>query len=198
MNENVNQKKKQIVETGRRLFERFGMRRVSIEEICREAGVSKVTYYKHFKNKQALVLHIFKEISDAALARYNKIMASDMPYREKVDQLIQMKLDQADGVSMEFIRDFLHNADPEVAQWYQKIMQERMLLFRQNFVDAQERGDIRKDIKPEFIMYFLNLMIQVLDDDKITQLYDSPKEFTRELMNFLYYGMLTRKAGDSE
>ncbi|RKY44359.1 MAG: TetR/AcrR family transcriptional regulator, partial [Candidatus Neomarinimicrobiota bacterium] len=44
----VSSKKKidKIVETGKKLFYRYGIKKVSVEEICKEAGVSKATFYK--------------------------------------------------------------------------------------------------------------------------------------------------------
>ena len=53
--EKLSQKKQQLVETGKKLFLKHGVKRISIEEICRESEVSKVTFYKYFKNKQALI-----------------------------------------------------------------------------------------------------------------------------------------------
>lgn len=190
MKKTENPKFRQIVETARSLFMRFGIRRVSVEEICHEANVSKMTFYKYFKNKNELVRHIFDQIAQEALDRYNGIMAQDVWYSEKAKQIIQMKLDQAEVMSTEFIRDFLHSADPEIAAWYQKIVQERMGLFLRHFKEAQENGDIRSDVKPEFILYMINRMIEMVDDDRLVQLYDTPKELTHEVMNFLFYGIL--------
>ena len=44
-------KKEQILKTGKELFWKYGFKLVTIEEICKEAGVSKMTYYKYFTNK---------------------------------------------------------------------------------------------------------------------------------------------------
>ena len=51
-------KKLQIVETAKDLFMRYGIRRVTIDEICRTAGASKMTFYKYFSNKIALLKEI--------------------------------------------------------------------------------------------------------------------------------------------
>jgi len=47
MNRSENQKYNQIIDTSKKLFWKYGIKRVTIEEICREAGVSKMTFYKH-------------------------------------------------------------------------------------------------------------------------------------------------------
>ncbi|MCJ7802330.1 MAG: TetR/AcrR family transcriptional regulator, partial [Candidatus Marinimicrobia bacterium] len=53
---------KQIVETANDLFMRFGVKRITIEEICKTAKVSKMTFYKFFKNKIELAEYIIFSI----------------------------------------------------------------------------------------------------------------------------------------
>ena len=195
MQETENPKFLQIVSTARNLFTRFGTRRVSVEEVCREAGVSKMTFYKYFRNKTELVQFILNQIAQQALDRYNGIMEQDVPYSEKVKQIIQMKLDQAEEVTTEFIKDFVNNAEPEIAEWYQRMVQERMMLFLNHLREAQRDGSVRSDLNPEFIVYIMNRMIEMAYDDNLVRLYESPKALTAELMNFLFYGMLPRTKG---
>jgi AcrR family transcriptional regulator len=49
----TNQKYLKILAAGRDLFWKHGFKRVTIEEVCREAGASKMTFYKFFENKIA-------------------------------------------------------------------------------------------------------------------------------------------------
>ena len=196
MEETENPKFQQIVSKARGLFMRFGIHRVSVEEVCREAGVSKMTFYKHFRNKTELVQFILNQIAQQALDRYNGIMDQDVPYSEKVKQIIQMKLDQTEEVTTEFIKDFVNNAEPEIAEWYQRVVQERMMLFLNHLREAQRDGSLRSDVNPEFIVYIMNRMIEMVYDDNLVRLYESPKELTAELMNFLFYGILPRKEGE--
>ncbi len=92
MKNKKNFKLQQIVKTAHDLFFRFGIRRVSIEEICRTANVSKMTFYKHFKNKNELVKFLMNEIYEQAFKQYYEIMDQDIPYAEKIEQVIQWKL----------------------------------------------------------------------------------------------------------
>lgn len=67
-----------ILEAALRQFEDFGLRRTTIEDIARRAGVSRVTIYRHFKNKETLVEAVivretqaFYERLDAAVQRFD-------------------------------------------------------------------------------------------------------------------------------
>ena len=45
----------QIIKTAGELFFRLGIRSVSIDDICREMGMSKKTFYVYFESKDALI-----------------------------------------------------------------------------------------------------------------------------------------------
>ena len=40
-----------LVKQARELFWKHGIKRITVEEICSEAGISKMTFYRNFKNK---------------------------------------------------------------------------------------------------------------------------------------------------
>ena len=55
MDQPKNIKYNQILTKGKELFWKYGIKRVAIEEICKQAHVSKMTFYKYFKNKKYYV-----------------------------------------------------------------------------------------------------------------------------------------------
>ena len=44
-------KQEQIIQAARKLFNKFGYKRVSMDEIAKEAGVTKKTVYSYFASK---------------------------------------------------------------------------------------------------------------------------------------------------
>jgi AcrR family transcriptional regulator len=62
--ENVSVKMSQIVEAAKILFTRYGYKKVSMDEIAREANVVKSTIYQYFKDKDELFKYfIYDEIN---------------------------------------------------------------------------------------------------------------------------------------
>ena len=56
-------KEEQIIETAETLFHKFGFKKVSMDEIAREAGVTKKTIYAYFPSKEELLKYfILQEI----------------------------------------------------------------------------------------------------------------------------------------
>jgi AcrR family transcriptional regulator len=170
-----NPKKQQIVSTARDLFWKYGFRRVSIEEICREANVSKMTFYKHFKNKDELAKYIIDLITGIAMKKYREIMDSDMPFIQKVQKSILLKMESSNEMSQEFFDDFHKNASPELREHFNK------------------KGDVRPDINPNFILYYLDKILEMAKDENLMKMYKSPPDLINELTRFFFYGILPRK-----
>lgn len=187
-----NQKLQQIYSIAKTMFMRHGFKRVPIEEICREAGVSKMTFYKFFANKFDLLKFILEKITSESLAEYRDILKQDIPYAEKVTQMIQMKMKYTDEISQEFFNDLYKNAEPELVAYWQQKTQEMMQLVLEDLKAVQVQGDVRAEIKPEFILYFLNHIFEMVKDDRLLQLYDSPQALINELTRFFFYGILPR------
>ena len=58
-------KEEQIIETARNLFHKFGFKKVSMDEIAKEAGVTKRTIYMYFSSKEDLLKYfIIEEIKE--------------------------------------------------------------------------------------------------------------------------------------
>ena len=185
-------KREVILKTGKELFWKYGFKRVTIEEVCKEAGISKMTFYKYFSNKIELVKTIMDDILRVSLDKYKLIMASDIPYPEKVVEMIHLKKDQIEHMSSEFFKDYVQSGDPELISYLEQLSGESMQIFMDDFKKAQENGDIRKDLKIEFIMYVMNHLIEMAQNDALINMYDEPQDLVMEITNFLFYGILNR------
>ena len=186
----VSIKYKDIMSTGKDLFWKYGMKRVTVEEICNEAKVSKMTFYKYFGNKDELALAIIKQMIDNTLKEFINLMESDVPFKKKVQGTVRMKMEQSGNISKEFLSDLYTGDYPELRAYIERKTKENLDLLMNYFVKAQERGDLRKGVKIEFMMYLLNQMIAMASDEKLTSLYDTVGELVMELTNLFFYGVL--------
>ena len=194
MNYKSNPKRDLILETGKELFWKFGYKRVTIEELCKEAGISKMTFYKYFSNKIDLVKSIMDIIFTESLDKYKKIISSNIPYPEKVIAMVHLKGEQIEHMSSEFFKDYVQSDDPELISYLEQLSGESMQMFADDFRKAQENGDVRKDLKIEFIMYMMNHLVEMVQDNNLQAMYDKPQDLVMEITNFLFYGILNRES----
>jgi AcrR family transcriptional regulator len=190
-----NKKQEKIVQAARTLFWKYGMKRVSIEEICRESGVSKMTFYKYFPNKTALALFILKLFYSDAMTDYHKIMDSPLSFPEKIERGIELKLKNAQNLSQEFVGELYKNGDPEIMAFMQEMVKVSLDAFMTDFKTYQQKGEIRSDVKPEFMLYMLNKMVDMATDDNFIRLFEDPADMVRTIANFYFYGIMPNGEG---
>ena len=185
-------KKKQIYETATALFKRYGFDRVSIEEICSKADVSKMTFYKYFSNKKTLIKYIITELIDRSDQEYDAILSSNVSFDQKVRLLIEKKIKDTDITGQDFLRDYLQNKDPELRTFIEGRVKQMMFKVNRDFIEAQLAGNVRPDTKTEFLLYLMNHFIDMSKDETLISMYDTPQQLAVELINFYFYGILER------
>ena len=73
-NRETSQARQRILETADRLFYREGVRAVGIDRIIAEAGVAKMSLYKHFPSKDDLILAVLKHREQGVLEFFRSAM----------------------------------------------------------------------------------------------------------------------------
>jgi AcrR family transcriptional regulator len=69
-----NSKKERIVKAAKLLFARYGFKKTTVEEICREAGIGKGTAYLHFEDKEDILREVVDEFCQTALVRLRSVV----------------------------------------------------------------------------------------------------------------------------
>jgi AcrR family transcriptional regulator len=187
-----NQKYKVLLQTAHQLFWKFGIRRVSIEEICREAGVSKMTFYRFFDDKIELARLVIASVFEKSESQYVALMAQDIPFAEKVKQQVVMKFEGTKEISEEFVKDVYSGWNPELQAYFSELAGRMTALVRDDYQKAIEKGWIRPDVKLDFIFYMSQKMTEFASDPVLVGMYNNLQELIMELMNMLFYGILPR------
>ncbi|HLF34751.1 MAG TPA: TetR/AcrR family transcriptional regulator [Cyclobacteriaceae bacterium] len=185
----ISRKYEVLMKTARGLFWKHGFRRVTVEEICQRAGISKMTFYKYFSDKLEMAKAIFDQVIQEGLLKFKEILTSDIPPSEKIKKIILLKLEGTNDISKEFMEDFYTDSDSELARFVSTKTLEAWNVVMADIRLAQEKGIFRKDIKPEFMFYFLNNLKPLYTDENLLKLYSSPQELVMEMVNFCMYGI---------
>jgi AcrR family transcriptional regulator len=177
-------KREQLLRAAERLFSRFGSRRVSVEEICREAGVSKMTFYKYFPNKVELIRTIRDNWIGEGFARFDEINAMNLPFPEKIDLMTRWEVEFSSRINAEFLREMLSLSDVE---------QRFKRGYLGNISRAQGKGEIRADIHPEFLWLVQKKLGELFREEAWKSIDLEFGQFQEQLRSLLYFGLLTRK-----
>jgi AcrR family transcriptional regulator len=186
---NKNKKLEDILKTAKNLFWKHGFKRVSIEEICEKANVSKMTFYKHFENKIALAKTVFNRVVDEGEQKMKDIMTEESPASEKIKKIILIKLVGSNNISPEFMQDFYLGTEPELKTYVEERTRKAWDTLIGDIREAQKTGIFRKGFKPEFLIKVQSKLTEMLEDESVFSMYGSRQELIMEFTNLIVYGI---------
>lgn len=182
-------KQRQVLEAARSLFWKHGFRRVSIEEVCLLAKVSKMTYYKFFANKTELAKAVYHYEAIKGLEAFRTLLAENSTPAEKIQKFLQMKLEGSHDISQEFLNDFYTSNELGLRSYIEEENNRLLLATLKDFKDAQQKGIFRKDFKPELLFFISRKILEMITDEKLAGMYSSPTELIMEVSRFIVYGI---------
>ena len=186
---NFPKKKIEILSTASDLFQRFGIKRISVEEICQTSRVSKMTFYKYFKNKNELVRFMWQEGFNQALEKFDEIATMDISFDKKLQLILKMKEENAEKISHEFALEYFY-ATPALKDFFEEMSRKSITHFLNFIKDAQRKGEVRSDLHPEFLLAVINNLKLLVKDANLVKKYPTYKDFVLEINNFIFYGIL--------
>lgn len=80
----TNETRRIIFDTAIELFSKKGYERVTVDDICEQAGVAKGTFYNHFKSKNQVIIEEFLKIDDY----YQEILVRLERKKSYIDKMI--------------------------------------------------------------------------------------------------------------
>jgi AcrR family transcriptional regulator len=193
MGSSSNPKRDLILRVGKDLFWKFGFRRVTIEEICREAGVSKMTYYKHFKNKIELATAILDIVYDESLKKIRSLHDEHESPELTLRKIIQMKQEGVSGISEEFIKDLYASTEQDLQSYIKEKTGIIMAQIMEVYEKGKEDGWVRKDLNIPFFLLFTQKNMGIFAEDEMLHFFDSPQDLAMEITNLFIYGISPHK-----
>lgn len=81
---------KLIKDTAKRIFFAEGKLHATTQDIADAAGVNRASLHYYFRSRDQLIAAVFQESMQALSARLGMTMLADKPFREKVEELIDV------------------------------------------------------------------------------------------------------------
>lgn len=188
----------EILAAAERLFCRNGYQGVSMNEVAREAGVSKANVFHHFGSKEELYLEVIRNVRSALTSEIMAIAQAPGGVEQTLTQVAEAELrhlfQYSDQVRL-FMRECLEpGRDKALAA---KVFGNTFAELVASLSGAQERGEMRTDVNASFpvmvlvaacVFFFQHAEIlrHIPDADPATT---DPDIFTRELVRLLVHGL---------
>jgi TetR/AcrR family acrAB operon transcriptional repressor len=187
-----------ILDAGLRVFSRNGYALSTLEDIAKEAKVTRGAIYWHFENKVEIYAALVGERSSKAFAMFNEVMNKKTSPVQKLRQLLTQSLifleENAEYRALLELTTFKTEVTEEMVPFIQqKVENNRRLVasFMKLVEEGRTMGEMRSDIDPNSaalaIMGFLNgILLSWLTDPRAF----SPKEQAETIVETFLHGLL--------
>jgi len=181
-----------VVATARRSFLSQGFRRVTMDELADELGMSKKTMYGLFPSKTALVEAVILDKFRGAEADLRRITASgrgDVP--GALRRLVAAVQTHTQEIQAPFVRDIQRDA-PHL---FEVVERKRRELIRRHFGKLLNEGRrarvIRQDIPLPLVMeILLGTVRAVMNPPKLIELGLTPEQGYSAIMSVIFEGLI--------
>ena len=151
-------KKRKIKREASKLFNKYGFNKVTLDEIASYANVSRVTIYKYFGDKEALLTEILKELANETTDTIGEIIDSDRSFLIKFKEITDLKIDITDITNNSFIGETITQGgelggvvSPELAQRIDEMI-------RKLINQGKSENIIRSELSHKTILNYFKIM----------------------------------------
>ena len=96
-----------ILDAADRIMSRWGFRKMTMDDLAREAGVSRRTIYMYFKGKEDVGLSSIGRVVDQVHAELEKLLKTPLPPEERLRRMLTRRV----MGRIEQISDYYHSLD---------------------------------------------------------------------------------------
>lgn len=188
------QKKKKILNCAKSRFERFGIKKTTMDEICSDAGISKKTLYQLFKSKEDLFVSLFIRETLRAREYVLKQIKDVMDPLEKIEKLVPIAINyyKKENFLTQVLRDSERIYTPYLKEKYQRQVEEGMIRILVDILkEGMEKGSINKS-DPHVTAYCLFKLFQSFTYFRSSSIKGTKKEL-QALNKFIANGIKKKK-----
>jgi len=135
----------------------YGFNKVTMDSIAYKANVSKVTLYKYFSDKQVLYEHILKENYLKEFNEIERIIKSDMKFKEKLDLVTKTRLSKY-ITKKQLLMDENYNQSIDFKTFIKERAQIMNVLNTQLYDQGRVEGFIRDDLSDATLARYFNVI----------------------------------------
>jgi AcrR family transcriptional regulator len=145
-----------IMRRATEIFEEKGFAQTTVDDIAGAVGVTREAIYYYFQDKTEILYEIIKPESETLALGMQRLIALELPAREKLAMAVQNHLSRFNPNYLEMViaqREFMkRDLDPRIAS-----LRQTWKTYEQHWVDlvraGQEEGDFSPDLNPKLTAF---------------------------------------------
>ena len=178
------ERRKEILETAERLFLTKGYTKTTVNDILKEIGIAKGTFYHYFKSKEEVMDEIIMRIIKEDVTKAKRIVSNpDIPVLDKLFKILMEQSPKSGDVKEKMIEQF---HQPNNAEMHQKSLVQSIIHLSPVLTEVLEQGieeGIFSTPYPQETIELLLSSAQVIFDDGLFQW--KPEEMIRRAKAYI-------------
>ena len=194
------QKRKKIIDKAWELFAKNGYEETKVEDITKDLGISKGSFYTYFATKEELLYEVLEKIKKEIIENLENINVNQIP--EKVlEDYVKAKMNHAVKIlnNMKLKAVEKHLIDPKLRIFFQELREKSTNFIKINIVEkfnSKNGNKYNTDIISEFILIsieeflydeFVLKNLQKMKDDDLINIQNTRKveNSLKEIIKFI-------------
>ncbi|WP_460291447.1 TetR/AcrR family transcriptional regulator [Bacillus cereus] len=178
------ERRKEILETAERLFLTKGYTKTTVNDILKEIGIAKGTFYHYFKSKEEVMDEIIMRIIKEDVAKAKVIVSNpNIPVLEKLFRVLMEQSPKSGDIKDKMIEQF---HQPNNAEMHQKSLVQSIIHLSPVLTEILEQGieeGIFSTSYPQETIELLLSSAQVIFDEGLFQW--KPEEMMRRVKAYI-------------
>jgi len=172
--ENMSEDQKvHIVKTAGELFFRLGIRSVSIDDICRELGMSKKTFYVYFESKDALIVQLLQANINFMARKMESLLAIE-DFRKVVSEVVKQQRTKESQSDVRRVPQLVYDLKKYYPRQFEDFQHKAFEMQKSYIVQFLERGManglVRADLNVELTsVIFAKIYADALRDFELME-----------------------------
>jgi AcrR family transcriptional regulator len=146
-----------IKDTAKHIFFAEGKLHANTQDIADAAGVSRTLLNYYFRTKDVLIEQVFKEAMLALTTRLDAVMASNLPFKNKIESFVELFLTESNAYPYQ--ETFLiTEINSNTCKYINEIKPHHISVFLEQIGAEMDAGNIERMNPVHFVLNLFSLM----------------------------------------
>ncbi len=161
------EKRERITEEALRLFMKYGIRNITMDDLAKHLGISKRTIYERFKDKDSLLLQCVKSLSTEQKSLIDQIIKESSHVIDSIYRIIGEKSTLMRNLNPLFMEDLRKYHTSIFKLIHQQYELEDNSLTEQLLIKGKKEGIFLPEINTSLVTRFMQEMFRLFGDNEV-------------------------------
>lgn len=182
-----------IIETAEKRFFQYGFKRVAMDDIASDLGISKKTLYKYFRGKEAIASAVMKKLLKDINMGIQRIKRENPDSIERLGKLVEEVSNRLSSIGSTFMDD-LKKDIPELWRRLEDFREKKILADIEDILkEGIKEGKVRKEINTKIAtLVYLGAIRMVIQPEVLVKSQFSIDEAFSNIFQIFLKGIQNR------